>query len=110
MTRTRGGTGGDRSGRGRSRWVRVLLAGMFLLLPLLVGACTLQLGCRTYSLFEPGTPSIYYVDESRCVTAPAPVVPESALPILLPAAAGALLAGTYGVRQVARRRRGGSAA
>ena len=99
-----------RSRRGRSRRTRILLAGLFLALPLCAGACTIQIGCRTYSLFEPGSSTIYSVDESQCATAPPPVVPESSLPILLPVAAAVLVMGTVGGRRVARRRRAWSGA
>ena len=80
---------------------RVVWAGLLLGGILLLSSCHLQIGCRTYRLFEPTVSSGLTVDDSACVTAPPPVVPEAPMVVLLPLVG----LGATGLVLVRRRRR-----
>jgi hypothetical protein len=84
------------------RGLRRILAGVMLLgVIVLTSSCHLQIGCHVYRLFEPTATSGLTVDDSGCVTAPPPVVPEAPIAVLLPMVG----LGAAGVVLVRRRRR-----
>ena len=89
---------------GRTARRRGVLAALLLGLVLVTGACRLTVGCRVYSLWEPGAATPLQVDDSACEVPPAPVVPEVPLPVVLPVAVAGTVA-VVGRRQVTRRRR-----